>query len=165
MAQPRPEARLVPATYPHDGGRMCSLEYRPRRWFGCRLEKIVGDFFQTDDATAAGLRVAVLDLLRGAVRHEFDERVLVNAHHAPDLGSAQVTVTVFFRLPSDQPTEINEVLGLLGRLSTRTSHFRFGTTATRATAATLAVQSKVLHEQEGESMLVTALTVCAQLRG
>lgn len=161
---PPPANPILP--YPTDGGRNLSLEFRPRRFFGFRLDHIVNDFLGTPEARSFGLRVTLLDLLRGAVRSDLDERVLVSAHHSPRRGAVLATVTLFYHLPSADTAELEQVLELLGRRPGDHDYYRMGTAdGTLPVRGALEIRTMPLGSAtaRGETALVTTLTAMAEL--
>lgn len=144
------------------GGCVCSLSYRPRRWFGYRLEEVLAEFLSNEEPRLSGLRAAIVDLLRGAVRSDLDERVLVSAHQSGPRSAALVTVTVFYRLPSTDAEHLGQVLTELGRGSLATSHYRMAHGSALPVRARLRIRTSVVGMERGESSLVTTLTAVAR---
>jgi hypothetical protein len=148
---------------PLHGGRVCSLHYRPRRWFGCRLERIVSDFVETRDPRLSGLPRAVGDLLIGAVRNHEDRRVMVSAHHSPEKALVRVTVTIFYALPTEDPVHLDAIVEWLGRGNKTSKYYRLGTPdGALPVKATLNIRSTRLRGEHGESQMVTTLTATAR---
>lgn len=146
------------------GGRVCSLHFRPRRWFGCRLDRIVTEFLETTEPQLFGVALSVADLLRGVVRNREDDRVLVSAHHNPALGEALVAVTVVFRLPTEDKAHLDAIVAWLGRANKTSSYYRLGTAAGAfPVRATLRVQTTRTKSEHGESEMVTTFTVKARV--
>ena len=167
---PPPANPILP--YPTDGGRNLSLEFRPRRFFGFRLDRIVNDFLGNPELRSLGLRVTLLDLLRGAVRSDLDERVLVSAHHSPRRGAVLATVTLFYHLPSAETRELEELIELLGRRPGDHDYYRMGTPeGTLPVRGSLEIRTMPLGATpplgattaRGETALVTTLTAMAEL--
>lgn len=159
------EGEVSPFQQLQKTGRVCSLHFRPRRWFGCRLEKILGDFLETSDVRLSGLRQAALDLLTGVVRRQGDERVLVSAHQIPETGAVQIEVTVFFSVPTDEPEHVQAIVGYLGRSSRTHNHYRLGTReGALPVQAQLRVATGRVRAQHGESFLVTTYSFRSHLR-
>jgi hypothetical protein len=146
-------------------GKVCSLHFRPRRWFGQRLERILGDFLASDAVHLAGLREATLDLLAGVVRKQGDDRVLLSAHHLPESGVVRAKVTVFYSVPTDEPEQVAAILGWLGRKEAVHSYYRLGTkVGAWPVRASLEVQTVRLRASRGESSLVTTYSLLAESR-
>ena len=139
------------------GGRVCSLDFRPIRFFGCRVEKVLAEFFSCDDPALAKMPEAIWDLTQGAVRPGLDDRVLVEAAFSPQRGHGQASVTLFYRIPSvDLPTT-DKVLGLLDRRSTKSGYHRFGSGAALSLRGSTRVRTSIVGRDAGESLLVTTM--------
>lgn len=74
-----------------DRSRVCSLAFRPSRFFVCRIEEVLADFFLCDDLKLAGMPEVAWDLLHSIVRAKLDERVTVDAAFSPALAQDACT--------------------------------------------------------------------------
>jgi len=146
-------------------GKVCSLHFRPRRWFGCRLDRLLGDFLKSDLQHLAGLGETTVDLLARVVRKQGDDRVLVSAHHHPESGTVRAKVTVFYSVPSDDKEHVHAILGWLGRNNGAHSYFRLpSATGAWPVRAKLEIQTLRLRAQHGESFFVTTYSLLARAR-
>jgi hypothetical protein len=145
-------------------GRVCSLHFRPRRWFGCRIERILGDFLQTDDVRLSGLREATLDVLSGTVRRQGDDRVLLSAHHTPEAGTVRVEVTVFYSVPTEDLEHAQAIIDWLGRTNRNHSYYRLGGNGTLPVQAEIRLTTGRLRAEHGETFLVTSYSLKAKIR-
>ncbi|OQX70006.1 MAG: hypothetical protein B6A08_02240 [Sorangiineae bacterium NIC37A_2] len=145
------------------GGRVCSLEYRPRRWFGFRLERILDDFFATEKALV-GLSQAVHDLLQGVVRPSLDRLVRVSAHHSRAHGAVLVTLEITSRVPTTDPEHVTAIMNWLGRNCHESSYHRLGSGeyGIFPVRASLSVRSEVLGTHHGESEIRSTFVVSAR---
>lgn len=146
-------------------GRVCSLHFRPRRWFGCRLDRLLGDFLKSDLRHLSGLAETTVDLLARVVRKQGDDRVLVSAHQQPESGTVRAKVTVFYSVPTEDTEHVNAILGWLGRKDGSHTYFRLGSAdGAWPVKAQLDVQTLRLRAQHGESLLVTTYSLIARAR-
>ena len=138
---------------------MCSLDFRPSRFFGCRVEQVLADFFASEEPLLAGMSEAFWDLSQGTIRPGLDDRVTLVANFSPERGRGNVTLTLFYRLPCVETKLTEKVLKLLDRRSTRSSYYRFGHGKAASVRATTRVRTSVVGEDEGESYLVTTMVL------
>lgn len=141
------------------GARVCRLDFRPSRFFGCRVERVLADFFASEHPQLEGIAEAFWDLTQGTIRPGLDDRVTLDANFSPELGRGHVTMTLFYRLPCIETALIEKVLKLLDRRSTRSSYYRFGRAKAASVRATTHVRTSVVGEDEGESYLVSTMVL------
>ncbi len=139
------------------GGRVCSLDFRPSRFFGCRVDKVLSEFFSCDDPDLAKMPEAIWDLTQGTVRPGLDDRVLVEAVFSPGGGHGRASVTLFYRLPSVESNITDKVLRLLDRRSTRSGYYRLGDGQARSLRGATRVRTSIVGHDSGESLLVTTM--------
>lgn len=154
----------LPETAP-EGGRFCSLEYRPRRWFGFRLDRVLREFLATEMSEFAGLGMTVTDLLQGVVRPGSDRKVRVSAHHSRTQGVVLATVEVTYRVPSSDPEHAWAIAGWLGRTARQGTYFRLGTPGGELPVrATLTIDTELVCMCHGETEFRTTFVVRAGTR-
>lgn len=148
-----------------EGGRVCSLEYRPRRWFGFKLERVLREFLGTECSELAGLGATMSDLLKGVVRPGSDRCVRVAAHHSRTKGLVLATVEITCRVPSSDPEHVWAIVGWLGRARHESSYFRLGTLEGELPVqATLLIESEILGVRHGETDVRTTFVIRAWTR-
>lgn len=138
---------------------MCSLDFRPRRFFSRRVEAVLADFFASENPLLAGMPKALWDLSQGIVRPGLDDRVTLDATFSPERGLGNVTLTLFYRLPCVETNLIESALKTLDRRSTCSTYYRFGQGQGASVQATTRVRTSVEGEDEGESHLVTTMAL------
>lgn len=141
------------------GGRVCNLDFRPSRFFGCRIEKVLAEFFCCEDKSLAKMPEAIWDLTRGVVRPGLDDRALVEAAFSPRNGQGRALVSLYYRLPSVDATTTERILTLLGRRSNVSGYYRFGSGESKSLRANARVRTSVVGHDSGESLLVTSLVL------
>ena len=136
-------------------GRVCSLDFRPSRFFGCQVEKVLAEFFSSEQPELGAMPDAFWDLTQGTVRPALDDRVVVEASFCPSEKKGDVCISLFYRLPCVESQRLDAVLGALDRRSTRSGYFRFGAGVHHALRGSTRVRTSVVGRDAGESYLVT----------
>ncbi len=136
---------------------MCSLDFRPSRFFGCRVEKVLSEFFSCDDPSLEKMPEAIWDLTQGTVRPGLDDRVVVEAAFSPRRAQGQASVTLFYRLPSVDTKITDKVLQLLDRRSTKSGYYRFGRGEACSLRGATRVRTSIVGRDSGESLLITTM--------
>lgn len=149
--------RLTPSLSP--ASRVCRLDFRPRRYFGCRAERALAEFFRCDEPTLLALPSAFRDLTQGVVRPSLDDRVLVEAGFAPASGRARATLTLYYRLPSEDGATIEKVLRSFQRLSSTSGYYRMSRGCELSLHGRTGVQTTVVEQRAGESHLITCVAI------
>ena len=144
------------------GSRACSLVFQPSRFFVCRIEQVLADFFLCDDLRLAAMPEVARDLLQSTVRSRLDERVAVDAVFSPAIALGRVHVGLYYRLPTTELSSTERALRLLNRRSTSSGYYRFGSGTALPLRATSRIQSSVVGFQSGESLMVTSLFLSIQ---
>jgi len=140
-----------------DRSRVCSLAFRPSRFFACRIEDVLADFFLCDDLELVGMSQVAWELLHSTVVAKLDERVTVDAAFSPAHATGCVHVCLYYRLPTTELGSTERTLQLLDRSSRASGYYRFGRGAALPLRAHCRVRSSVVGFQAGESLMVTSL--------
>ncbi len=159
-ASPCPNPKKRSSRSGEVGGCVCSLDFRPSRFFGCNVEKVLAEFFTCGDPRLAGMPDAFWDLTQGTIRPILDDRVVIEAQFSPRIGKGQVTMTLFFRLPSTDGAMVERVLCALDRRTSSSSYHRFGEgNEVASLRGHTRVRTSIVGEDKGESFLMTTLVL------
>jgi len=141
------------------GGRVCSLDFRPSRFFGCRVEKVLAEFFSVQDPRLGAMADAFWDLSQGTIRSGLDDRVTVEAAFDPSRGRGSATLSLFYRLPCIETGLTEKVLRILDRRTTSSGYYRFGRDGAASVRGSMRVRTSVVGHDDGESYLVTTMVL------
>ena len=137
--------------------RVCSLIFQPGRFFVCRIEQVLADFFSCEDSSLAAMPQVTWELLHSIVRAKLDDKVTVDAVFSPSRARGRVHVCLHYRLPTTDLNSTERALWLLDRRSASKGYYRFGSGSALPLRASSRLTSSVVGFDAGESLMVTSL--------